>query len=342
MIKCLVNVITPAYNCANYIPRLLNSILSQSYPNIEMIVIDDGSSDNTADVIKSYIHKFEARGFLLHYVYQENQGQSSAINNALKLVNGEYLVWPDSDDWYDNSEAIAKMVNSLAKSDDSVGTVRCGYKRINESTNETIRIDYPNQNGAESLFERAVTGVNNNVWLEPGGYMVKLKFLDEIIINREIYHSRYTGQNTQILWPYFFYKKCISIEEPLFCYLIRVNSHSRNQFSDFEKKVIVQKEVEKTFCEVINSIRDIEETKRTFYIDCQHACVNKILANLSVTYGKKEQFDYYYYKWSNKQASYPIDRKTMIIYNLSKVPLFFTVITHLLNALKQIKAWVEK
>ena len=61
--KGLVNILTPAYNCASLITRLLDSVLEQTYPNIEMFVVDDGSTDDTANVVKSYINKFLDRGY---------------------------------------------------------------------------------------------------------------------------------------------------------------------------------------------------------------------------------------------------------------------------------------
>ena len=94
----LVYILTPSYNCGQYIYRLLNSVLTQTYPNIEMTVIDDGSTDNTKDIIISYQFKFAARCYKLNYVYQNNQGLSSTINNGLKLVHGDFLIWPDADD----------------------------------------------------------------------------------------------------------------------------------------------------------------------------------------------------------------------------------------------------
>ena len=113
MQKGLVSIITPCYNTGSIVHRLLDSILEQDYPSVEMFAIDDGSTDNTPDVIKSYIPKFEKKGYRLTYVKQENGGQSSAINNGLKMVSGEYLAWPDSDDFYCVPTAISSLVITL-------------------------------------------------------------------------------------------------------------------------------------------------------------------------------------------------------------------------------------
>jgi UDP-glucose:(glucosyl)LPS beta-1,3-glucosyltransferase len=109
-----VSIITPAYNCGMFIQRLFDSILIQTYNNIEMFVIDDGSTDNTRQVIEAYMPRFIDRGYSLKYVYQENQGPAGAINTGLKLINEDsYLVWPDSDDFYACPDAIRIMTEAL-------------------------------------------------------------------------------------------------------------------------------------------------------------------------------------------------------------------------------------
>ena len=102
----LVSVLTPTYNCGKYITRLLDSVLRQTYPAIDMHVIDDGSVDDTKEIIERYIPEFEQRGYTLHYHYQTNQGQSAAINNHLNLVTGDYFVWPDADDFYRRTDHV--------------------------------------------------------------------------------------------------------------------------------------------------------------------------------------------------------------------------------------------
>ena len=122
--KGLISIITPSYNSAKLIKRLLDSVLVQSYPNVEMFVIDDGSLDDTKTIVEYYIPLFQNRGYCLNYIYQSNGGQSSAINNGLKLVTGEYLAWPDSDDWYKSKDSLFKMVHALQNTSDEIGAVR--------------------------------------------------------------------------------------------------------------------------------------------------------------------------------------------------------------------------
>ncbi len=87
----LVSVVITTYNYAVYLPRAIDSVLMQTYPNVEVIVIDDGSTDDAASVIPSHA--------LVKYFYQENRGLSAARNNGIKKSKGDYVVFLDADDW---------------------------------------------------------------------------------------------------------------------------------------------------------------------------------------------------------------------------------------------------
>ena len=91
MQKQLVSVIIPCYNQGIYLAKAIESILSQSYQNFEIIVVDDGSTDHTKQVAQKYP--------LAKYIYQSNQGVSAARNNGIKNSSGELIVFLDADDW---------------------------------------------------------------------------------------------------------------------------------------------------------------------------------------------------------------------------------------------------
>jgi len=89
-----ISVVIPAYNHENYIGPAIDSVLSQTYQDFELIIVDDGSTDKTADVIKGYSDK------RIHYYYQENQDAFNTINRGMDLANGEYISILNSDDVY--------------------------------------------------------------------------------------------------------------------------------------------------------------------------------------------------------------------------------------------------
>lgn len=338
MIKDFVTILTPAYNAEHLIFRLLNSVLEQTYDKISMIVVNDGSTDNTIDVVKSYATKFEKRGYYLKIISQKNSGQASAINNGLKHVDGEYLVWPDSDDWYASPKAIEKLVNALKRYGDDVGVSRCAYNRVMENSMETIKVTYPHM-GKEpkNIFDETIKG-SPIFWFEPGGWMVKTKFLDDIIPGREIYCSPLTGQNTQLLWPYLFYKKCIAIEEPLFSYLIRENSHSRGFFKDLNKKLVQQDEIYKTYNTVISSLHGLDENKKIEYLNLKKSdiLINKI--NICRNFRDYKKMSYFYKIYIEKCNSGEIinnvPQRDKFIYTLYRIPILRNFVDILLRVFK--------
>ena len=140
MEKGLVSIVTPCYNVEKFIFRLMDSILSQDYDKIEMITVDDGSKDNSKAVIESYIPRFEKRGYSLRYIKQENTGAGGALRNGLQYVNGEFLLWPDSDDFYATNQTISKMVNVLANTSEEYSLVRVQEAFVDENTLERKRM----------------------------------------------------------------------------------------------------------------------------------------------------------------------------------------------------------
>ena len=103
MNKKLVSIISPCYNGEAFASRFFENILEQTYPKIELIFINDGSSDRTEEIAKSYEEKFKQKGYELIYIYQENAGQAAAVNKGLKLFQGDYFMRTDSDDLLDKN-----------------------------------------------------------------------------------------------------------------------------------------------------------------------------------------------------------------------------------------------
>ena len=93
-----VSVIIPVYNSEKYLNKCLDSLVNQTLRDIEIIIVNDGSTDNSEKIIKSYLN--DSR---INYFAQENQGQAAARNRALKLAKGEYISFVDSDDYVDEN-----------------------------------------------------------------------------------------------------------------------------------------------------------------------------------------------------------------------------------------------
>jgi glycosyltransferase involved in cell wall biosynthesis len=88
-----ISILTPSYNQGQYIEQTIQSILSQNYPNLEYIVIDGGSTDNTVEILKKYDQH------ITYWVSEKDRGQSHAINKGIEKCTGVLFNWLNSDDY---------------------------------------------------------------------------------------------------------------------------------------------------------------------------------------------------------------------------------------------------
>ncbi|MFC6314636.1 glycosyltransferase family 2 protein [Lapidilactobacillus achengensis] len=116
----LFSIIMPLYNVRSYLDRALRTIINQTYPNLQIILVDDGSDDGTSDRI-DYWHAHDRRIEVLH---QENRGISAARNAGMSLARGEFLTFIDGDDWVER-DYVAFMVKNLQYFEADL--VSCGY-----------------------------------------------------------------------------------------------------------------------------------------------------------------------------------------------------------------------
>lgn len=108
MINTLVSIVTPSYNQGHFIEDTIKSVMNQDYPNIEHIVVDGVSTDNTIDILKKYENKYN-----LKWVSEADDGQTDALNKGFGMAQGEIVSWLNSDDVLFNKSAISDVVNSF-------------------------------------------------------------------------------------------------------------------------------------------------------------------------------------------------------------------------------------
>ena len=136
-----VSVIIPTYNRAHLIGKAVKSVLSQTYQDFEVIVVDDGSTDNTGEIVKSF------NNFIIRYIsYSDNRGVSAARNTGIKNCQGEYIAFLDSDDeWL--PEKLNKQMKIFESESSEVGVVYTGDYYVDEKDKEIKKVHIPRKKG---------------------------------------------------------------------------------------------------------------------------------------------------------------------------------------------------
>lgn len=225
MNNVLISVIVPVYNTAPWLRRCLDSLLEQTYDNLEIICVNDGSTDNSAAILEEY----SAKDQRIVVIHQENAGVSAARNAALCVASGEYVTGVDSDDWVP-STTYEKMLPWLLK---AVDMVCYGINGISE-TGDKVENEY---------FELPATGeqyVNAELIKDTNAFIWNKLFRTEIIKQHKILFPVGKRYEDAI----FFYtaaalsRTICYVPEARYCYLIRRDSFtngesSRNRAFDF-------------------------------------------------------------------------------------------------------------
>lgn len=220
----LISVIVPAYNCAAWLPRCIDSILAQTYPNLEVIVVDDESSDNTPEVLRSYEEKYEN----FRSLRKKNGGEYAARLSGVDIAKGSWIGFVDADD-----EIEPEMYEMLYKNaiDNQTQISHCGYKVIYSSG----KVEYQQNSGLKKKQDRetALRDLLEEKVMETGLcsklFRIELfegiwQWMDFSIVN-----------NGDLLMNYYLFSKAESAFLEDVCpyhYLIRQGSASRRKPND--------------------------------------------------------------------------------------------------------------
>lgn len=244
----LVSIVSPCYNGEAYVERFLNSIISQTYRPLELIIVNDGSTDKTEEIVLSFKEKLENDQITFKYLKKQNGGLGSAINDGLKLTTGEYLIWPDSDDFL-MPESISKRVAFL-ENNPGFGFVQSDGRSFIEGSLEAKGVVNAIVRKDGWMFDNIVSG---NVVYTPCGWMIRMSAFLEVNPNKEIFPSRY-GQDIQMLLPISAKFKCGHLKEVLYGRVDRPQSLSKQVWKgeDAWKKRILG--LEEIYVETLKSI----------------------------------------------------------------------------------------
>lgn len=219
----LVSVISPCYNIARYIPFFFESLLAQTYKHLEIILVNDGSTDETGQVIREWLPKLEGAGYSTKYIVKVNGGQTSAINEALPHFSGEFLTWVDPDDIL-YSESIAKKVEFLT-TNPQLSFVRTECDIFHEKDRNKI-IGVIRGENRTILSENIILDlIFEKTYVTCHCYLVRSEAFIEVNPNRKIYERKDAGQNWQMLLPIANKYDCGYLPLALCGYIVREGSH---------------------------------------------------------------------------------------------------------------------
>lgn len=219
-----ISVIMPVYNTGIYLHKCFNSILSQKMQDFEIIVINDGSTDNSEEVIQQYINKYPEK---IKYYKKENGGISSARNYGVKKATGDYLCFIDSDD-YIGEGLFANLEKYLYKAD----LIKYKCIRVNQNSEEIERVDGPvfaTKSGEEAFKELYAKDVLIDVvWL----FLYKRSFFME----KQFEFSENRYHEDWALVPYSIIMAESVISTDIYGYYYVQSSNSITRDNDDEKK----------------------------------------------------------------------------------------------------------
>ena len=192
MNKATISIIIPLYNFANYIEKCLNSLVNQTNHDFEVIIIDDGSTDNSKLVVEKFIDKNNLKNFKL--ITQNNGGVSKARNTGIKVAETEWIAFVDSDD-YVSPNFISELKSKIKDADFIIGNFNLVYdncchenkyfydlnkKKFNK---KNFIINLLNEENAETLNEYRISSLRN-VWAKL--YKRKILLENKIEFNEEL------------------------------------------------------------------------------------------------------------------------------------------------------------
>lgn len=230
-----ISIIIPVYNVEKYIKKCLDSVLNQFNSKIQIIIINDGSTDNSHKIIEKYLEKHKN----ILYIIQENQGLSMARNNGLKYVQGKYVMFLDSDD-YIEEDSIQGLYKHVTNKDSDIAIfgyrkVYDAYENIGYSKLNTNFDDEKIYNGkivAKNMLTGYIDGyccnkifsydyiVKNKFKFKPGVY-----FEDFFPVFKQVYKSEKIGFYNKVIYNYRQREESIS------------NSKNKKLLDDFKANV---------------------------------------------------------------------------------------------------------
>lgn len=324
----IVSVIIPAYNVELYIKECLDSILSQSLKDIEIIVVDDGSTDDTIQIVQDYAAFWSN----IRLISQRNCGQSSARNRGLSVAVGKYIVFIDSDDWLPSNSVLDKMVKRISLTD--ADYVQGSFEYVNGKKHTSYKVSDECEIFGKSILEKTIKC--QDLYTSPWAKIYKKEFLlsnnlffIEGLVNEDTAHSIMIALKA---------KKVSLIQEVIYSSRERDGSTSRNDFQRMFKSMhkifnITRKYLQQNGEYKGDIIKLFEgRYKRSMLYNLLQSAQRNRYTQFNLDWLYCVRYTDYLVEWKSEySSSMPLPNR--VLYHISKHPRSFFVIFRLLNKL---------
>lgn len=216
--KPVVSILVPVYNASQWLRQCLDSIVGQSYESLQVVLVDDGSTDESLAICREYAERYP----FVEVYHQENRGVAAARNSLLDKVRGDYVLFVDADDWIESDMVEYLVAVMLGTTADMVTCAKCG-KELPTSVNET---EWPQQKAIYEFLRHV--SFNGALWNK----LLKAESLKGLQFDSRITY----GEDALLVWQVLQrVDKVVVTDKGLYHYRTNANSISHQQWSPAKK-----------------------------------------------------------------------------------------------------------
>ena len=218
-----VSVIVPVYNAEKYLGTTLQSILDQTYDNLEIIIIDDGSQDSSASIVGDIQ---STNPDIIHYFYQQNQGVAVARNTGITKANGEYIAFLDSDDFWHPTK-VEKQMNSMSRN--KMNACYCGFINfMDQTSSESKQITKYKKGDITKEF------LTHRVFAQTSTWIIK----KSVLIDNDIIFTPGAnwGEDLEFIFKVISIENVCYVEEHLTFYRVLLRDNLSSKYKNYNLK----------------------------------------------------------------------------------------------------------
>ncbi|CAI3342480.1 glycosyltransferase [Enterococcus cecorum] len=270
MKKVKISIIVPVYNVEKYIKRCVDSLINQSYDNLEIILIDDGSLDNSSKICDEY-SLIDKR---IKVIHKENGGLSDARNAGLFSSSGDYILYVDSDD-YIEKDACLRFVNNI---EESIDIIAGAYREVNESKINLMKHTNLKEGKIYSAKNFVINSICKNEWYAPAWLNL---YRREFLVNNNLYFKKGILFEDMEILPKIFLSnpKVKYLDYPFYNYMIRSNSIMTSEHT--EEKVVMSLSIFSSWYNLFNQIEDKEYQRYLYGVLIRYYLANARKRNIT-------------------------------------------------------------